>query len=142
MYADWVEKTVDIIVVTFEAAGVATLVVGFIMAAVYACRALIQRRGGAEAFSVLRRQLGYSIVLGLEVLVAADLIETIRSPSLEDAASLAVIVAIRTVLSISIEVEIDGVLPWKKAVLTSGGSRLADAVGEENRKTPAPRTQE
>ncbi len=60
------------------------------------------------------------ILLGLEILVAADLVRTVTStPSLPDAIVLAIIVLIRTVLSFSLQVEIEGVAPWKRALLTS-----------------------
>ena len=61
--------------------------------------------------------------------VAADLIRTITSkPSMEDALILGLIVLIRTVLSMAIQIEIDGVLPWKRALLTSGAQVIADQV--------------
>jgi hypothetical protein len=67
-------------------------------------------------------------LLGLELLVAADIVKTVTSaPSMEDAAILGLIVLIRTVLSISIEVEIEGVAPWRRA-LTTGPQVLAKAV--------------
>ena len=60
------------------------------------------------------------ILLGLEVLVAADLVRTVTSaPSLTNALVLAIIVLIRTVLSFSLQIEIEGVAPWKRALLTS-----------------------
>jgi uncharacterized membrane protein len=80
---------------------------------------------GARAFKKLRNTLGGAILLGLELLVAADIVKTVTStPSLTDAAVLGVIVLIRTVLSISIEIEVDGVAPWRKAV-TSGATVMA-----------------
>ncbi|MDF2555985.1 MAG: hypothetical protein K0R60_1880 [Microbacterium sp.] len=97
------------------------------------------------AFTVLRTTLGAAILLGLEVLVAADLIRTITSkPSLEDAAILGLIVLIRTVLSISIQIEIEGTLPWRRALLRSGGQMIGDAVARDRdreavRQTPAAR---
>ena len=69
-------------------------------------------------------------MLGLELLVAADIVKTVTSkPSLTDAAILGMIVLIRTVLSFTIEVEIDGVVPWRKA-LTTGPQVLARATRE------------
>ena len=76
---------------------------------------------------------GGAILLGLELLVAADIVKTVTAtPSLTDAAVLGLIVLIRTVLSISIEVEIDGVAPWRKA-LTTGLQVLARATRESAR---------
>ncbi|MBN9188950.1 MAG: DUF1622 domain-containing protein, partial [Microbacterium sp.] len=76
---------------------------GFVIAIVLGVRSLARREGGQTAFQVLRNTLGGAILLGLEVLVAADLIRTITSkPSLEDAVILGLIVLIRTILSMSI----------------------------------------
>lgn len=124
---------VHVIVVVFESLGVVAMVVGFAAAAVFSLRALLQKRGGNAAFQVLRTMIGSSILLGLEVLVAADLIRTILAPSLEEAAILALIVLIRTVLSLSIQIEIEGVLPWKRALVTSGGQQLIETVASETK---------
>ncbi len=124
-------EIIHAIVVIFEMLGVIAMVVGFAMAAFFSVRTLARGRGGSAAFQVLRTMIGSSILLGLEILVAADLIRTIMAPSLEEAAILALIVLIRTVLSISIQIEIEGVLPWKRALLTSGGQLLAGAVARE-----------
>ena len=76
--------------------------------------------------------LGAAILLGLEVLVAADLIRTITSkPSIEDALILGIIVLIRTVLSMSIQIEIEGVVPWKRALLTSGASLAGREIARD-----------
>lgn len=70
-------------------------------------RATARGEGGQIAYSTLRNTLGAAILVGLEVLVAADLIRTITSkPSIEDAVILGIIVLIRTVLSMSIQIEI------------------------------------
>jgi uncharacterized membrane protein len=58
---------------------------------------------------------GHRILLGLEFLVAADIIRTVAvEPSLENVLVLGLIVLIRTFLSFSLEVEIDGTLPWRR----------------------------
>jgi uncharacterized membrane protein len=126
------EDVFTAIAVGFEVAGAAAMVVGFVVAIVLGARSLGRGEGGARAFTVLRTTLGAAILLGLEVLVAADLIRTITSkPSIEDALILGLIVLIRTVLSISIQIEIEGVLPWRRALLTSGGQVLAGAVARD-----------
>ncbi|MGP3534439.1 DUF1622 domain-containing protein [Microbacterium sp. RD1] len=117
------------VAVAFETIGAVSMALGFVLAVILSIRAFTRRQGGAAAFSVLRTTLGGAILLGLEVLVAADLIRTItQKPSLEDALILAIIVLIRTVLSISIQIEVDGVLPWRRALLTSGAQVVAGAV--------------
>ena len=109
------EDVMNTIVRAFEALGVAILVVGTVIAFV---RYLVQVRYGTDrtaAFGMLRGQLGRSILLGLEVLVAADIVRTIvEVPSLQSAISLGIIVLVRIALSFAIDVEIDGVAPWKK----------------------------
>jgi uncharacterized membrane protein len=117
------------VAVGFEIAGALAMILGFVIAVVLGIRVLQRHGGGAQAFTVLRTTLGSAILLGLEVLVAADLVRTITSkPSLEDAVILGLIVLIRTVLSLSIQIEIDGVLPWRRAVVTTGGQLLGRAV--------------
>lgn len=120
------------VAVAFEAIGAGAMVVGFVIAVVLGIRSLRRGEGGRTAFSVLRNTLGAAILLGLEVLVAADLIRTITSkPSIEDALILGIIVVIRTVLSMSIQIEIEGVVPWRRALLRSGGQLLGDAVAQD-----------
>jgi uncharacterized membrane protein len=126
------------VAVGFEAIGAAAMIIGFVIALVLGFRSMQRGEGGRAAFTVLRTTLGAAILLGLEVLVAADLIRTITSkPSLEDAAILGLIVLIRTILSMSIQVEIEGTLPWRRALLTSGGQMLGDAVKTDRAATVA-----
>ncbi len=108
----------------FEVLGVSSMVLGTGYAIGLAV--MTWRRGSGErAFKTLRNSIGGAILLGLELLVAADIVKTVTSkPSLTDAAILGVIVLIRTVLSFTIEVEIDGVAPWRRA-LTTGPEVLA-----------------
>jgi uncharacterized membrane protein len=128
-----IEHLFDSLAVIFEVAGAAVLVIGFLIAVVLAIRSLARREGGARAFQLVRATLGGAILLGLEVLVAADLIRTLREPTLEEALILAIIVLIRTVLSISIQIEIDGTLPWRRALLTSGGQLVAAGIKDAGR---------
>lgn len=126
------EEVFTAVAVGFEAIGAAAMIVGFVIALVLGARSLARHEGGQHAFTTLRTTLGAAILLGLEVLVAADLIRTITSkPSLEDAAILGLIVLIRTILSISIQIEIEGTLPWRRALLRSGGQMIGDAVAKD-----------
>jgi len=137
-----VASVFTVVAVVFEVIGAIAMCVGFLIAVVLGVRVLRRGEGGQAAYQVLRTTLGSAILLGLEVLVAADLIRTITSkPSLEEAAILGLIVLIRTFLSISIQIEIEGVLPWRRALLANGGQLLADAVVRD-RRTEEKRRQE
>jgi hypothetical protein len=70
--------------------------------------------------------------LGLEILVAADLVRTVAvEPTMENVVILGLIVLIRTVLSFSLEIEIEGVAPWRRAGMTGAGhiARAAENAG-------------
>lgn len=132
------EDAFTAVAVGFEAVGASVMIIGFIIAIVLGVRSLTRGEGGQAAFVVLRTTLGAAILLGLEVLVAADLILTITSkPSMEDALILGLIVLIRTVLSISIQIEIEGTLPWRRALLRSGGQMIGDAVARDRASSQA-----
>jgi len=96
-----------------DLAGVVAVVAGAVLAAVFAAGRLVHREG--QVYGRFRRFLGRSILLGLELLVAADIIRTVAvTPTLESVAVLAMIVLIRTFLSWSLELEITGRWPWQK----------------------------
>ena len=83
----------------------------------------VQKRLARESAAGMRAGsaacIGRSILLGLEVLIIADIVQTITiHPTLESALSLALIVLVRTFLSFSLEVELDGVVPWRRACQT------------------------
>lgn len=133
-----VDGVFAIVAIGLEAVGAVAMLVGFVVAVLLGARSLARGDGGSAAFSTLRATLGGAILLGLEVLVAADLIRTITSrPSFEDAAILGLVVLIRTVLSMSIQIEIEGVVPWRRALLRSGGQLLGDAVARDAAATAA-----
>lgn len=97
----------------FEAAGIVAMLAGTLWAAFLAV-GVARTAGGSQAYRVLRQNVGRSILLGLEFLVAADIIRTVGEiPTLEDVSVLAIIVVIRTFLSIALEVELEGRWPWQ-----------------------------
>ena len=98
----------------FEIGGVAILVVGSLIALVSA--ALAWRRVGAHgAYRLARQGVGRAILLGLEFLIIADIVLTITiEPTVESAISLGLIVLVRTFLSFSLEIELEGTLPWRR----------------------------
>ncbi len=117
----------------FEIIGVAAMAGGFVVAIVLALRSWASSKNGHVAFKTLRDSIGLVILLGLEILVAADLVHTVTStPSLTDAAVLAIVVLIRTVLSFSLQIEIEGIAPWRRALLTSP-QLMARAAGSGKR---------
>ena len=100
----------------FEGLGALILTIGLMWSVVVAV--LAWRRSGSQqgAYTALRQTFGATLLLGLEILVAADLIRTVAvAPTLENVLVLGLIVLIRTFLSFSLEVEIHGVLPWRRA---------------------------
>lgn len=107
------ESLMQGVVVFFEAVGVAVILGGFVLA-VY--RAVQQWRAtGTGAFETLRATFGRSILLGLEILIAADLVRTITVElTFYNLGVLAALIGIRTILSLSLEVEIDGEWPWRR----------------------------
>ena len=112
----------ETVALTFEVLGVVAMAVGFVVAAGLAVRAWVTSRSGRTAFKTLRDSVGLVILLGLEILVAADLVRTVTStPQLEDAVTLGIIVLIRTILSFSLQIEIEGVPPWRRATASGAG---------------------
>ena len=98
----------------FEVAGVAVLILGFSIGAVRSFTAWLHGTGEG-AYDMVRRYFGRSILLGIEILVAADLIRTVAvDPTLENVLVLGLIVLIRTFLSFSLEIEMEGVVPWRR----------------------------
>lgn len=107
-------SVMDAVSVLFEIAGVAVIVGGFAFALGRALR-LVGTQGWTSAYDVVRRVFGKSLLLGLEVLVAADLIRTIAvEPTLDNLYVLGLLVLIRSFLSWSLDVELEGVWPWNK----------------------------
>lgn len=99
----------------FEMAGVGIIVVGFLIALYRSAAALFTGRGGRYAYDQLRSVFGRTVLLGLEVLVAADIIRTVAvDPTLDNMLILGLLILIRTFLSWSLEIELDGMVPWKR----------------------------
>ncbi|MGZ6526615.1 MAG: DUF1622 domain-containing protein [Actinomycetota bacterium] len=102
----WVGKGVDV-------AGILMIVVGAGAASVqFVIRA---RRGlSSDAYTLYRRSLGRAILIGLEFLVAGDIIRTVAiSPTFRSVGVLGVIVVIRTFLSVALQVETEARWPWQ-----------------------------
>jgi uncharacterized membrane protein len=108
-FSGWVELAGRAV----DAAGVIAITAGIALVAVLAILRVVGHEGGV--YSEFRQQLGRVILLGLELLVAADIIRTVAvTPTLESVAVLGVIVLVRTFLSFSLEVELTGTWPWQR----------------------------
>lgn len=111
----------------FEVIAALVFIAGLIFAFAISIRAW-RRAGGALAYRTMRQTFGSSILLGLEILVAGDLIRTVAvAPTLDNVVVLAIIVLIRTFLSFSLEIEIEGVPPWRRGMV-SGATMMKKAV--------------
>ena len=123
-------ETMEWIAKVFEAVGVGIIVVGGVGALAVS---LGHRADGRSYFDIARRRFGRPLLLGLEVLVAADVIKPVTvDPSLESVTVLGVLVLIRTVLSFTLDVELDGMLPWRKAEHQAAQSDSARSASRSN----------
>jgi uncharacterized membrane protein len=119
-FEDWMQ----LVVRAFELVGVLVLVVGAIAAAVGFARTA--QAGPAKAVRRFRSDIGRSILLGLEILIVADIVQTVTiDPTIESALTLGIIVLVRTFLSFSIEIELDGVPPWRRRETGLGGTEVS-----------------
>jgi len=119
-----IDHILEWIATGIEVTGVAIIVIGAAAATVVFLYGGLVTVGWPAAFDRYRANLGRGILLGLELLVAADIIGTVAvTPSFENLAILALIVLIRTFLSFSLEVEIEGRWPWRRAAAEAGSSR-------------------
>ncbi|OLT07251.1 hypothetical protein BJF77_02995 [Kocuria sp. CNJ-770] len=109
-------ESMELVGEVVDVAGVVAIVIGAVVASLLAVRELLGRRYGShDAYVNYRQRLGRSILLGLELLVAADIIRTVAiTPTFESVGVLALIVLVRTFLSWSLELEITGRWPWQK----------------------------
>jgi uncharacterized membrane protein len=114
-------EAMDTVVRLFEIVGVAVLAIGSAVA-LLGGGVLVARGERAGAYAAVRRNVGRSILLGLEILIIADIVKTITIDStIESAVILGIIVLVRTFLSFSIEIELEGTPPWRRG--SSAASR-------------------
>ena len=121
-----------------EGAGVGVIVLGALVAAVLFAWRGVRGREIAAAYESLRETLGRAILLGLEILVAADIIRTVAvSPTFRSVGVLGILVLIRSFLSTTLTMEIEGRWPWARRqsavgppqVEQSGAGGARDADG-------------
>ncbi len=106
------EDVIRVIGTIIEAFGVGVIGIGIVAGSIRYLRHL--RTAPDQAYQMYRQGLGRSILLGLELLVAGDIVRTVAiDPTFTSLGVLAVIVAVRTFLSWSLEVELKGRWPWQ-----------------------------
>ena len=109
------EQVISDVVRVVEAVGAGIMVFGGLGAFLVFASNALHAETARGSYDSLRRNLGRCILLGLEVLIVADIVRTIIvDPTLESVAVLGVIVVIRILLSFSLEVEIEGLWPWRR----------------------------
>ncbi len=108
------KNAVDVISKVIDGAGVVVVVAGLVVATVVFALAQRDREQRPPAYRIYRQQVGKAILLGLEFLVAADIIRTVAvAPSFRGVGVLAIVVAVRTFLSFTLDVELEGRWPWQ-----------------------------
>jgi uncharacterized membrane protein len=109
-FEEWMEEVVH----GFEFAGVAILVIGSLVSFGRYLHSLARGRG-EDGYRRVRQGVGRAILLGLEVLIIADIVLTVTvEATVESALTLGVVVLVRTFLSFSLEIELEGVAPWRR----------------------------
>jgi uncharacterized membrane protein len=120
---DRYSQIIEFVGSVMDGLGVLVLIVG----AFYSTVAFLLRKQIAadDPYNSYRKNMGKAILLGLELLVAADIIRTVAvSPTIENVLTLGLVVLIRTFLSISLQVELEGRWPWQR-----GAPRPAETAG-------------
>jgi len=112
---DYYRELMDGVGTAIDAVGVLIIVIGALLST---CRFLFRRQEGpANSYKLYRQGLGRAILLGLEFLVAGDIIRTVVvAPTLENVVILGLIVLIRTFLSMALQLEVEGRWAWQHAV--------------------------
>ena len=110
------KDAIDVVGEILDAAGVILMVGGVLVATLFVMARIRTEGLSDNAYRRFRQSLGKAILLSLELLVAADIIRTVAvRPTFRSAGVLAIVVLIRTFLSMSLEVELEGRWPWQRA---------------------------
>lgn len=108
------KNAVDTVSKAIDGAGVLVIVAGLLVATGAFVLALKNPNGAQVAYRLYRQQVGKAILLGLEFLVAGDIIRTVAvAPTFAGVGVLAVLVGVRTFLSFTLDVELSGHWPWQ-----------------------------
>jgi uncharacterized membrane protein len=108
------KSAVDAVSKVIDGAGVVVVVIGLLVATGGFIVSQMSTEARAGAYRAYRQQVGKAILLGLEFLVAADIIRTVAvAPTFTGVGVLAIVVSVRTFLSFTLDVELDGRWPWQ-----------------------------
>ncbi len=122
------QETVELVGKAVDAVGVAITVIGAVASLIAYGVRFARGDHGLASYRTVRRGMGRSILLGLEFLVAGDIIRTVAiSPTFASVAILALIVLVRTFLSMALEVEIESRWPWQREVEPAEPTRTTTA---------------
>jgi uncharacterized membrane protein len=110
-----IRGAVEAVGLAVDVLGVAVIVAAAALAGAGFARRIRRDGPGDEAYRELRQSIGRGVLIGLELLVAGDIIRTVAiAPSFSSVGVLAIIVAIRTFLSFTLQVELTGRWPWQE----------------------------
>lgn len=113
---DYFRHIMEVVGITVDGVGVFIVAGGVIVATMRLVVSRTQNTG--HYYSLYRQDVGRAILLGLEFLIAGDIIRTVVvAPTLQNVVVLGIIVLIRTFLSLSLQLEIEGRLPWQREAL-------------------------
>ncbi|MGI9596609.1 MAG: DUF1622 domain-containing protein [Acidimicrobiales bacterium] len=122
-------ETMETIARVFEGVGVVVIVVGGLVALAGGFR---EYRDPNRFFKDVRRSFGQPLILGLEILVAADIIKTITvDPSFVSVGVLGILVVVRIALSFSLDIEVDGMVPWRRYEMEGRAGRASPTRTDE-----------
>lgn len=111
------QYTLELITLSLELIGVLIIFLGIIIWIFRACFQYFCKKDLKYVYTHIRQEIAYAILLGLEILIAVDIIKSIdTSLTFESVGVLGIIVIIRTILSFSLEYEIHGRFPWQKPI--------------------------
>jgi uncharacterized membrane protein len=134
--APWLSQFFHLAVVVLDVTGTLAILIGAAYASWEFARAF-PRGDRSQAYVTFRSTLGRSILLGLEFLVAGDIVKSlVINPTIADLVVLAGLVLVRTFLSISLGVEINGHWPWQDTVMArqKSISALSDGKSDETKR--------
>lgn len=131
-------EVMDDVARAFEALGALVLAAGAMWSFLLAGQAWHRSGHARQGYTLLRQAFGGTLLLGLEILVAADLIRTIAvAPTVTNVLILGLIVLIRTFLSFSLETEMTGMPPWRRGAASGAGLIRQAAASTPKPQPPA-----